>query len=100
MIEPSALVNEKNIPLISVDGPLIGLPEVYPKLRKEVRDGEQGPGMHWTFGTILRLRPANVCDPVQPLKSCPTVMLVTVSLGEIVKATGRPWAVVPVHWPA
>jgi hypothetical protein len=88
LIEPSALVTENNIPLTSVDEPSIGLAAAYPKPREDVTDAEHGPGMHWTFGTILRLRPGKVCDPEQPLKLCPTVMLVTVSPGEIVKAMG------------
>jgi hypothetical protein len=53
--------------------------------------------MHTTFGAMARLRFANVSDPEHPLKACPTVMAVTSSSREIVKAMGIPWAVVPLH---
>ena len=44
------------------------------------------------------LRPENVSDPEQPLKSCPTVMLVTLSLGEIVKATSPLDSTITLNW--
>jgi hypothetical protein len=52
-----------------------------------------------TFGAMLRFKPENVWDPEQPLKSCPSVMVVTAS-PTMVKAMGLPCAVVPFHWPA
>ena len=64
------------------------------------RDGGHSPGMHRTSGSMSRLRFENVCNPEQPLKSCSSVMLVTASSGEIVKAMGLPCAVVPLHGPA
>jgi hypothetical protein len=42
----------------------------------------------------------NVRDPEQPLKLYPTVIEVTVSSAETVKAIGAPCDVVPLHWPA
>jgi hypothetical protein len=97
---PSARVVDRNTAWRSVDGPSIGRPDVYPKARYDDTDPEHGPGMQTTVGAMLRLRFENVCDPEQPLKSCSTVRLVTVSSGEIVNAIGLPWAVVPLHGPA
>ena len=61
---------------IEVFGPSVERPDVYPKARYDDTDVEHGPGMHTTFGAMLRLRFANVCDPAHPLKSCPSVMVV------------------------
>jgi hypothetical protein len=79
------------------DGPSIGLPAEYPKPRNAITFGGHGPGMHSILGAMLRLRFENVSDPEQPLKSWPSVMVVTASSGEIVKEMGLPWAVVPLH---
>jgi hypothetical protein len=49
---------------------------------------------------MLMLRFENVCDPEQPLKACPIVMLVTISFAATVKAIDDACAVVPLHWPA
>ena len=88
---------DKNTAWMSVDGLSIGLPAVYANARYDKMDGGHGPGMHSTCGAISRLKLENVCNPEQPLKSCPSVMVVTVSSGEMVNAMGLPWIVVPLH---
>jgi len=55
--------------------------------------------MQVTSGAVRTLRFENVCDPEQPLKLYPRVMVVTVSSWDTVKAIGIPWAVIPLHCP-
>ena len=91
---PSALLVDGNTAWTSVDGPSIRSPDMYANVRNDARGPVHGPGMQMTFGAMLRLRFENVCDPEQPLKLCPTVIAVTFSSGEIVKAIELPWDVV------
>jgi hypothetical protein len=48
---------------------------------------------------VLTIKSENVWDPVHPLKSKPTVIVVTVSFGETIKAIGMRWEVWPCHSP-
>lgn len=52
-----------------------------------------------TSGAVGTFRFENVWDPEQALKLYPSVIAVTVSSGETVKAIGTPWDVMPLHWP-
>ena len=61
---------------------------------------EHGPGMQVRSGAVGTLKSENVCDPAQPLKSYPRVIVVTCSFGDTTKVIGVPWDVVPLHSPA
>jgi hypothetical protein len=78
-------------------------PAEYAKVRSDADGGSSpgghGAGIHWTGGAIWRFKFGNICDPEQLLNLYPTVIEVTLSSGETVKAIGIPWAVVPSHWP-
>jgi hypothetical protein len=97
---PCAVVVDGKSPCTVVAGASSEVREVNANARYDVSGGEQGPGMQVTFGAMLRFSPENVSAPAQPLKSCSTVMLVTASPDEMVKAIARPCAVVPFHSPA
>ena len=56
--------------------------------------------MHVTWGTVSTLRLEKVCDPEQPMKLCPTVIVVTFSSDETENAIGLPCEVVPDHCPS
>src|SRR6185503_3061584 len=56
--------------------------------------------MHVTSGAVGTLKLENVFEPAHPLKSYPSVIVVTFSSGETVNAMGVPCDVVPVHSPA
>jgi hypothetical protein len=60
-------------------------------------EGEHGPGMQVTSGTVSRLRFENVFIPEHPLKLYPTAIAVTLCSGETVKLIGAPCIVVPLH---
>ena len=51
-------------------------------------------------GAVGTLKSENVCEPAQPLKSYPRVIVVTCSFGDTTKLIGVPWDVVPLHSPA
>ena len=51
-------------------------------------------------GAVGTVKSENVCDPAQPLKSYPRVIVVTCSFGDTTKLIGVPWDVVPLHSPA
>lgn len=56
--------------------------------------------MQVRFGAVGTLKLENVCDPAQPLKSYPRVIVVTCSFGETMNVIGAPCDVVPLHSPA
>jgi hypothetical protein len=56
--------------------------------------------MHMTWGTVSTLRLENVCEPEQPLKLCPTVIVVTLSSEDTENVMGLPCEVVPDHCPS